>query len=227
MADNLPSSAEEIQCLLDEERYNPAIIPQLEAYVLATTASTYDLDASLALLKFYQFDPSKTNIEAVTKVLLMALMQLPSSDFQLCLYLIPEAVQEEQVLQNLMELSNLLETCDFLKFWEAAKAQEKLLASIPEFLVSVQRFVLVTLSISYLRVPKPFLCAALNVQLADLKSVQGLSKFCETFDEASETVVFKKNDQNQIKPKASEQVEDFTTVFNKVLYSSAMTASGI
>ena len=47
---------QEIQCLLDEERYNPAIIPQLEAYVLATTASTYDLDASLALLKVV--DPS-------------------------------------------------------------------------------------------------------------------------------------------------------------------------
>jgi len=33
------------------------------------------------------------------------------------------------------------------------------------------------------------------------------------------------NEQNQFKPKASEQLEDYNTVFTKVLYSSAITSS--
>merc|ERR1712216_643241 len=158
--------AQEIATLLDENRYNPAIAPQLEEYVgqQVVGEEPYDLDANLALLKFYQLDPSKSNLRVVTNILIKALMQLPNSDFNLCLYLIPESVQREEAVNNLMLLSNLLESCDFAEFFY-------------------------------------------------------------TFDEAAETVPFVENDQNRFKVKPSEQLEDYTTVFTKVLYSSAMTST--
>ena len=49
--------------LLEEKRYDAAILPQLEEYVHAQCkGGTYDLDCNLAVLKLYQFHPelSKT-----------------------------------------------------------------------------------------------------------------------------------------------------------------------
>lgn len=53
----------------------------------------YDLDANLSLLRFYQFMPASTNVPILAKVLMKALMQLPSSDYKCCLHLVPERVQ--------------------------------------------------------------------------------------------------------------------------------------
>ena len=79
--------------LLSQQRYNPDILPRLEAFVDAQCSSgTYDLDCNLAVLKLYQFHPEKNNIDTVAKILVKALMQLPATDYLLCTYLIPERV---------------------------------------------------------------------------------------------------------------------------------------
>merc|ERR1712216_145347 len=222
--------AQEIATLLDENRYNPAIAPQLEEYVgqQVVGEEPYDLDANLALLKFYQLDPSKSNLRVVTNILIKALMQLPNSDFNLCLYLIPESVQREEAVNNLMLLSNLLESCDFAKFWETTTKMEDMLKAVPGFFDAIRCFVTRTLSISYSTIPKSKLCETLNVPLSELKAAiaaDGVAEFFYTFDEAAETVPFVENDQNRFKVKPSEQLEDYTTVFTKVLYSSAMTST--
>ena len=60
---------------------------------MQATQNTYDLDANLALLRFYQFQPQDCKIDVLAKVLLKALAQLPSSDFKTCLHLLPEQLQ--------------------------------------------------------------------------------------------------------------------------------------
>merc|ERR1712216_83435 len=216
-----------VATLLEEKRYDPSITPQLEEYVADQVNNEhYDLDANLALLKFYQLSPSKANLRTVTNVLVKALMQLPNSDFTLCLCLIPDSIQREETTNNLMLLSNLLESCDFTKFWETTAMMEDVLKSVPGFFDAIRKFVVVTLSISYSQVPKSLLCEALNVSLAELKGTIGsadLSGFFTGFDEAAETVEFVPNEQNRFSTK--EQVDDYTTVFTKVLYSSAMISS--
>ncbi len=54
---------------------------------------TYDRDANLALLRLYNFEPELVHVQTVANVLIMALMQLPESDFTLLLHLIPENIQ--------------------------------------------------------------------------------------------------------------------------------------
>ena len=66
---------------------------QLACPVPQVSSSTYNLDANLALLRFYQFAPSTVKIITLAKVLLKALMQLPSPDYKTCIYLIPERIQ--------------------------------------------------------------------------------------------------------------------------------------
>ena len=48
----------------------------------------YDFDANMALLKMYQFDPVNFQGDKVADILLLALTNLPKSDFLLCKYLL-------------------------------------------------------------------------------------------------------------------------------------------
>jgi hypothetical protein len=100
-------------------RYNPSLVPQLEAYVdeqvpvshevhcsmqwlcLALSAmlddqvrtGSYDLNANLALLRHYNFSPEKASISIIARVLIKAQMRLPEHDFSQMLHLIPERLQ--------------------------------------------------------------------------------------------------------------------------------------
>jgi translation initiation factor 3 subunit K len=70
-------------------RYNPENIKELEKYVqFQIEHKKYNLDANLALLKLYQFNPSLFQTLVTAHVLLKALTNLPHSDFLLCKSLI-------------------------------------------------------------------------------------------------------------------------------------------
>jgi translation initiation factor 3 subunit K len=82
---------QQIQKLLVSNRYDTNIIPELEKYVKhQVETNSYDLEANLVLLKLYQFNPEKTNPSVVSQILIKAMMNLPATDFLLCLYLISE-----------------------------------------------------------------------------------------------------------------------------------------
>ena len=60
---------QQIADLLAERRFDPSIAPQLESYVDDQVKSGFnDLEANLALLRFYQYNPSTTKIPIVSKV---------------------------------------------------------------------------------------------------------------------------------------------------------------
>tara|TARA_R110002050_G_scaffold102238_5_gene210738 strand:+ start:572 stop:793 length:222 start_codon:yes stop_codon:yes gene_type:complete len=58
----------------------------------AVEQQLYLLDANLLVLKLYKLNPEKNNNDLVALILIKALMQLPSNDFRLCCYLVPEPV---------------------------------------------------------------------------------------------------------------------------------------
>lgn len=75
-------------------RYNPKNMITLEQYVeLQALENTYDLEANLALLKLYQFNPGTYKTKIACLILLKALTNLPHTDFVLCKCLL----QQEQV----------------------------------------------------------------------------------------------------------------------------------
>lgn len=66
-------------------RYNPENIATLERYVeLQARENTYDLEANLALLKLYQFNPGTYQSTVACQILMKALTNLPHTDFVLC-----------------------------------------------------------------------------------------------------------------------------------------------
>lgn len=78
-----------ITTILEKERYNESSIAELEKYVdFQIEDNSFDLEANLALLKLYQFNPNRINEQVLINILIKALMRLPTTDFQLCLYLV-------------------------------------------------------------------------------------------------------------------------------------------
>lgn len=60
--------------------------------------NTYDLEANLAVLKLYQFNPEKFNADITCQILLKALTNFPHTDFTLCKCLLLESVVSVQEL---------------------------------------------------------------------------------------------------------------------------------
>ncbi|NWT33208.1 EIF3K factor, partial [Cardinalis cardinalis] len=74
------------------DRYNPENLATLERYVeTQAKENAYDLEANLAVLKLYQFNPAFFQTGVTAPILLKALTNLPHTDFTLCKCMIDQA----------------------------------------------------------------------------------------------------------------------------------------
>ncbi|GFR93457.1 eukaryotic translation initiation factor 3 subunit K [Elysia marginata] len=100
------------------ERYNPENLVNLERYVdMQANENTYDLEANLAVLKLYQFNPNLYQAQVTAVILLKALTNLPHSDFILCKCMIEPSRLMEEPVAKVLGLAELLETANFNEFW--------------------------------------------------------------------------------------------------------------
>ena len=106
--------------LLASSRHDPAILPQLEAYVDQQCKDrSYDLDANLAVLKLYQFHPDQLKVPTVAKVLAKALMNLPATDYLACTYMLSDRVLADEQITGIVAAASKLEACCFRDVWAA------------------------------------------------------------------------------------------------------------
>ena len=90
------------------ERYNPENIKTLEHYVdLQAREKGYDLEANLALLKLYQFNPTYNNLSVVVQILLKALTNLPHTDFVLCKCLLSQELLEDSQVYGMESINSI------------------------------------------------------------------------------------------------------------------------
>ncbi|NXP61244.1 EIF3K factor, partial [Chloropsis cyanopogon] len=141
----------------------------LERYVeTQAKENAYDLEANLAVLKLYQFNPAFFQTGVTAQILLKALTNLPHTDFTLCKCMIdqahadfwgpaqgapplprffppkfsldlPKTQQEERPIRQILYLGELLETCHFQSFWQALDENMELLEGITGFEDSVRK----------------------------------------------------------------------------------------
>jgi len=180
---------EAINTLIESNRYNIEILPQLESYVQhQLDTQTYHVEANLTVLKFYQFHPEKTQKFKIGQILCKALTNLPHCDFGLCMYMIPEKLHEEEPIRILASLSQLLETCQFVEFWTEAKTCRELLDTVPGFDDAIRGFIIGVVTITYQTIPKDFLSQILNMSGTDLDALITAKGWSQTKD----TVTFPK-----------------------------------
>ena len=96
---------QEITELLTHSAYNPAIVPQLEAYLVAqaTTPETspYCYTANRTLIKLYQFFPHLADDEKMTLTLILALANRSGMEFASLTCLISEKTQAREPMAGI------------------------------------------------------------------------------------------------------------------------------
>ncbi|KAJ1679325.1 hypothetical protein EV182_002283 [Spiromyces aspiralis] len=139
------------------ERYNGNNVPKLEAYLEKQCASpnedkNYDLQANLALLKLYQFNPSLYKKSLTVKVLTKALMVIPGADFNLYLYMLNSAIVADEDIAQMIELKQMLESAHYADFWKVYNQNDALrqkLESVAGFKSAVQRMISANIATTY------------------------------------------------------------------------------
>lgn len=136
------------------DRYNPELLPKLEAHVEEQVQSqTYNLEANLCLLRLYQFYPERGNARVLSQVLLKGLMQLPNPDCDLYLHLVPERVQQEEPFNTIINLASMLSGARFREFWQAYGTAAEMLDSVPGFKEGVRSYIMHVIGSTYQNVP--------------------------------------------------------------------------
>jgi len=132
-----------ITALIEDNPVGVDILPTLEEYVerQIQDPNLYHAECNRTILKFYTFQPTKINVDVVVKILIKAMMQLPSTDFMACLYIIPNSVQTDSTVSKLIRLCRMLQICDFQTFWSVSSEQADLFDSVPGFVEAIRAFI--------------------------------------------------------------------------------------
>lgn len=148
------------------ERYNPLHIDILTEYLDAQCKNNqYDLEANMAVLKLFQFNPTLFKSEVVERILLKALTNLPHPDFILCELLIDSTKLSAGNIPEIKTMHERLEMCKFKSFWTELEGQQSLYEGITGFKDSIRNYVCYVVGITYQ-----------NIQTCKLSSILGLSK---------------------------------------------------
>ncbi|XP_018572999.1 eukaryotic translation initiation factor 3 subunit K [Anoplophora glabripennis] len=145
------------------ERYNPDNLPTLERYVeVQSRENAYDLEANLAVLKLYQFNPLNFNTDITSQILLKALTNLPHTDFILCKCLLNEKQLSEDPINQIVYLADILEQCDFEVFWTRIHSLPELTQRITGFVDWIRKFVCHVVGITYQTIERTHLAQLLG-----------------------------------------------------------------
>eukprot|EP00124_Ichthyophonus_hoferi_P005125 Ihof_evm1s674 gene=Ihof_evmTU1s674 len=204
-------TAEEIQELLKGiDRYNPSNLAMLEAYVQQQiTTNTIDLEANLATLKLYQYNPHTVNRDIVVLILLKGIMTLPSPDVTLSLGLLNEDMLQDEHVRQVTYLCQLLETCHFREFWNELPGSSVVFdhAKIPGFDSAIRAYIVSVLLISYQKIQKQLLGDFLNFQGAELDAVIKTSGWDDNVAEG--LVYLNTNLESALKPRSIAEKVDY------------------
>lgn len=213
----MASLEEEVGALLQTQRYDPVILPKLEAYVdhqVTSGRGHCDSDANLAVLKLYQFYPTRYRPDTVSKILIKALTTLPSTDFLTALYLVPDHHQVNEPLPVIAKLADLLETGAFVEFWEAAGMCRTLLESVPGSLDAIRDFMLSVVRRTYRTIDVAVLRGLLDLPEARVREVCAEN----TWEVDNDGVVsIPVNEENQPRPPTGDEFLSFAMVAKKML----------
>ncbi|KAK2576052.1 hypothetical protein KPH14_007393 [Odynerus spinipes] len=192
------------------ERYNPDNLTTLEKYVeIQSRENAYDLEANLAVLKLYQLNPHRFNMDITCQILLKALTNLPHTDFVLCKCLLNESIMQEKPINQIMYLGDILEQCDFQQFWDQVLLMSDLCDRIVGFQDSIRKFVCHVVGITFQTVDKRLLIQLLG-RVDDTTLEHWVNKY--GWKNQSESIIFIANQDENIKTKNITEKIDFENV---------------
>ena len=237
MAAATPSNAE-VLALLATSKSDPTTATKLESYVKAQIESLYGrnadgsspycFDANRTLAKLYQYFPHLADESITSLILLLSLLEYPSTDFIALSCLVPARVQEREPCATLARCSDLLERCQFATFWvtfreliiaENAPEELKGAAASPAAVRGIRRSILNLLSLLYRAAPMGVVLAALDVKdaaaLGELVEGDAVIKdMVEAFE--GDRVLFVARDENTKRSKVNKAALSLDTIMTNL-----------
>nr|KAG5712405.1 hypothetical protein BaRGS_023984 [Batillaria attramentaria] len=181
------------------KEYNPENLSTLERYVhMQAQENTYDVEANLAILKLYQFNPGHYQTEIAALILLKALTNLPHTDFTLCKCLIDSSRLNEAPISRILELAEDLETCNFQQFWGELRDDPDMIAGITGFEDSIRKFVCHVVAATFQTIELEKLQELLG-NVIDTQAMQWVNKYGWSLN--NDGMVFVANQEENIKTK--------------------------
>ncbi|GFQ86733.1 eukaryotic translation initiation factor 3 subunit K [Trichonephila clavata] len=196
------------------DRYNPENLTTLEKYIeIQARENAYDLEANLAVLKLYQFNPSQYRLSVVQMILLKALTNLPHTDFVLCKCLIDQQNLDHDDIKHIVYLHDLLETCHFKTFWvKMASSPNGIYCrkqSTSNLARNNRKFICHVVNITFQSIEKDTLSTFLG-GLPDFQLKAWMNKY--GWKEYGNNLVFISNQEGNIKTKNITEKIDFDSV---------------
>jgi len=175
----VPSLESQIQTILrGTDRYEEKSIPTFEKYILhQINAKKFNLEATLALVKLYQFYPDKLNLPTLELLLAQSLMYMDDLAFSLALFMIPEIVQSTENIVKLSMLAESLETAQYGDFWTKLADSKAIIGKVPGFEDALRTFILEILTRAYKTINKQFLAQSLGLKDKSLAQYLGTRKW--------------------------------------------------
>ena len=119
----------------------------------------------LAVLRLYLVFPETAKQPVVASCLATALQRLPDAHFSLCLHLVPEALQSDGEVSQLVQLHSSLDACSWKAAWATAASCPR--TATPAFSDALRRYVASTLAAVYRSLPADVAVEALNLARGD------------------------------------------------------------
>lgn len=223
----MSKTADEIAALLKSDRFNPEIIPQLEAYLISQVQQStsdapinaYDFDANRALIKLYQFFPQQANSKYILLVESLALIygevtREGSHDFGSLGCLISESFKKNEPFPTLIRCADLLDSCQFTEFWSVFHSIGSnsvdyeiisTLSSSNHAKNALRKYILQALSLSFKSTKLSFVVQQLDYESGsgEVDSfLRGEGSVVEQFNSGEDSIVFCDNVENTKRQKA-------------------------
>ena len=151
----------ELTRLLESTDYTEVMAAPLVAYILSN--QEYSFEACRRLLKVYQFHPDVVDKVVSAKVLLLGMLQYPTTDYSSLLNMLPD--QTVEPVASIVKCAEHLDACQFSQFW----VEFKTLETNPNFITITTRStdqlrlaIASVLALSYRTAPLAVVTAALN-----------------------------------------------------------------
>jgi translation initiation factor 3 subunit K len=188
--------------LLETAPYEPQTAASLAEYLnwqLAGT-SAYDFAANKTLLRNYQLNTSEADGDVAANVLILALMQMPSTDFLALKYLIPAKLASNERIIAIKKCADLLERAQYADFWAEVAASSAAFSPVKTFDEGIKKVI-----VSNLRESCKSLSVSYFQQYLNLDE-SAVAAFCGKFDflEVSGDLVLFTAEPHKVQTKALE-----------------------
>lgn len=165
---------------LESAPYDGNTAASLEVYLTAQLSNKqYDFSANKALLKNYQNSPSTAKPDFISKLLILSLMKLPSSDFLALSYMIPTQLANNPNIVTVQKCADALERGKFREFWELYVPSQTLFAEAAGFVEAVRLFIVSNLRDTFKSIPKVLFQQQLGLDDVSVVSFCESNKFIE------------------------------------------------